>query len=261
MYYSDESGFKEANGHEVNGEWYPRVTSIVSIKAKPELYRYYAGLANFAEGEAIKKQSADEGTMVHSAVEALLLGESPEFDSLISPSVEAFLEFQTHAQIKVLPDWVERKILSSEERYSGTVDSVAIIDGKLGILDIKTSQSIYRDYNLQTSAYFTPLLEEYGLEKLSTRWILRIDQAQTCLKCGATLRKKGGKERIKSPLNGNGNGFRGQFSKCEHEWADPKGIIELKECPNWESDYRAFIGAKRLWEWENDAWLKRIGYL
>ena len=48
--------FKDSHGYLINDIWYPRVTSIVSIKAKPALYRFYAGVGNFEAGEAIKMQ-------------------------------------------------------------------------------------------------------------------------------------------------------------------------------------------------------------
>jgi len=37
--------------------------------------------------------------------------------------------------------------------------------------------------------------------------------------------------------------------------------VELKEFPYWQTDFEAFLGAKRLWEWENEEWLRRIEYL
>jgi len=70
------------------------------------------------------------------------------------------------------------------------------------------------DYNLQTSAYMAAL--ESQLPKLSTRWILRIDQHQVCLKCGATLRSKGGREKIRTPWK---NGMRYKAQRCNHEWS------------------------------------------
>ena len=33
MWYSNIDNFKNANGYEIDGIWYPRVTAIVSIKA------------------------------------------------------------------------------------------------------------------------------------------------------------------------------------------------------------------------------------
>ncbi|MDZ4231537.1 MAG: hypothetical protein U1C52_01975, partial [Patescibacteria group bacterium] len=192
---SNSDKFKESNGYLIDGIWYPRVTSILNIKAKPALYRYYAELENFAEAEEIMEKSADEGTRVHEAVEAILTGKEPEYKNDIKPSIEAFKKFLETVSLEVDPEWVERRVVNFSDRYAGTVDAMALIDGKLGVMDVKTSQGIYRDYNLQTAAYYPPLLEEF--RTLQTRWILRIDQNQHCLVCGATNRTKGGREKIR----------------------------------------------------------------
>ena len=256
MFYSDSEHFKSLSGYEIDGVWYPRVTKIVEIKAKPALYRFYAEMNNFNEGESVKKQSATEGTLIHETVEKILVGEKPEIDPTIKPAIEAFLEFLDEKNIQVDPALVEKRIVNFDERYAGTLDALALIDGKFGVLDVKTSQSIYRDYNLQTSAYMAALQNDF--KNLQSRWILRIDQIKTCLKCGATLRVKGGREKIKLPWNG---GYSEKAKNCEHEWSELKGDIELKEFPYWQSDYSAFLGAKRLWEWENEYWLKQVGYI
>ena len=189
--------------------------------------------------------------MVHEAVEAVLLGHEPEIPPLIAPAVRAFLGFRERTPIQVAPDYVERRVVHPEHRYAGTVDALAYIDGKFGILDIKTSQAIYRDYNLQTAAYMEALKNSFP--NLETRWILRIDQASRCWNCGATKRVKGGREKIR-----NGSGVM----RCAvHEWGDTEGVIELQEFPSWQTDFEGFLGAKRLWEWENEWWLGKIGYL
>ena len=48
---------------------------------------------------------------------------------------------------------------------------------------------------------------------------------------------------------------------CLHNWSEPQGQIELQEFPEWQHDFQAFLGAKKLWEWENETILKEIGYL
>lgn len=253
MYFRDEEHFKSLCGYEIDGFWYPRVTKIVDIKAKPALYRFYAGLNNFAEGEAVKLKSASEGTMIHEAVEKILTGEKPEVPELIEPSVKAFLEFIIQKHIQVDAQHVEHRLVNYEHRYAGTLDAIALIDGKLGILDIKTSQDIYRDYNLQTAAYIAAMKD--SVKGLETRWILRIDQHRRCLHCGAILRSKGGRDKIRTD---KGNPF---MESCVHEWGPMEGQIELKEFPYWADDFEAFLGAKKLWEWENIDWLKKVGYL
>ena len=257
MYYSNLEHFKGLSGYEIDGAWYPRVTKIIDIKAKPALYRFYAEMNSFNEGEAIKKQSATEGTLIHEIVEQILIGQSPVIDPSIAPAIEAFLELRENRNIQVDEQFVEKQIVHFDERYAGTLDALALIDGKFGVLDIKTSQAIYRDYNLQTAAYMAAVQNEH--KNIQTRWILRIDQIKTCLECGATLRQKGGREKIKLPwING---GTSAKAKNCEHRWSELKGAIELKEFPYWQEDFKAFLGAKKLWEWENDYWLKQVGYL
>ena len=159
--------------------------------------------------------------------------------------------------IQVDQEHIEKRIVHFDERYAGTLDSLALIDGKFGVLDIKTSQAIYRDYNLQTSAYMSALQNDF--KNLQTRWILRIDQIKNCFKCKATLREKGGRKKIKLPWNGKNYDYKAKT--CEHEWSELKGDVELKEFPYWQDDFKAFLGAKKLWEWENEYWLKEAGYL
>jgi hypothetical protein len=191
--------------------------------------------------------------MLHEAVEGLLLGKTDPIPAAVAPAVRAFQEFYEKNHIHVTPELVERRIVNRDHRYAGTVDAIARIDGKLGVLDIKTSSSIYRDYCLQTSAYMDALKNEF--EDLSTRWILKIDQIQKCVRCGAVRRVKGGREKIKTDWKNSMQ--RG----CLHEWSEMYGDVELKEFPSWQSDFTAFLGAKRLWEWENEDWLKKAAYL
>lgn len=257
MYYRDKNNFKELCGYEIDGVWYPRVTKIVEIKAKPALYKYYAGLNSFQQGEDIKEKSANEGTLVHETLQSIMIGENPDINPSIKPSIDEAVKFIKHHNIQIDPDFIEKRIVNSNHRYAGTIDSVALIDGKFGVLDIKTSQSIYRDYSLQTSAYMDALKNE--LSGLETRWILRVDQASTCLKCGSIMRAKGGREKIRKPYP-----LPSGWSGCQddqHQWSDVKGIVEIKEFPYWQNDFDAFLGAKKLWEWENDYWLRNIGYI
>ncbi len=251
--YKDAEDFKEQCGYTIDEVWYPRVTRIVTIKAKPALYRYYGAATSFKAAQDATEQSAKEGTLVHETIESALLGGQPEISETVAPAVNAALTFFKTNHVEVTPDCVERRIVNRDERYAGTVDAIARINGKLGVLDIKTSQAIYRDYCLQTSAYMDALKNEF--ENLETRWILRIDQIQKCLRCGARRRVKGGREKI-SVVWGNG-----AQRNCVHAWSELMGEIELKEFPAWQHDFKAFLAAKKLWEWENEEWLKKVGYL
>ena len=255
--YHNEKHFKETCGYTIDGIWYPRVTKIVEIKAKPALYKFYAELGAFQAGEDIKAKSASEGTLIHETFEKILIGESPTIDPSIAPAIKAAVDFIGKNRIQVAPDYVEKRVVNPRHRYAGTVDTLALIGGKFGVLDIKTSQSIYRDYNLQTSAYMDALKDQF--KNLQTRWIMRIDQIKNCGGCGSILRAKGGRDKIRKPYP-----LPHGWQSCQedkHEWSELTGVIELKEFPYWQEDFQAFLGAKKLWEWENEYWLRKTGYL
>ncbi|MEZ4156790.1 MAG: hypothetical protein R3B52_02365 [Candidatus Paceibacterota bacterium] len=128
--------------------------------------------------------------------EKMLLGDIPSVvDESIRPSISAFWDFLQKKEIKADGEHIELLVKNDEHRYAGTLDALVEMDGKFGVLDIKTSSGIYRDYNLQTSAYVDALQKKFP--NLNHRWILRIDQQQTCRRCGAKRRMKGGRENIK----------------------------------------------------------------
>jgi len=250
-YYKDEKSFRESGGYEIDGRWYPRVTKILEIKAKPALYKFYGDMPSFEAGKTMSEKSAEEGTLIHEIVEKIMVGDKVEIPESVKPAIDAFLEFFEKTNIHVEKDMVEKRIFHPIHKYAGTIDAMALIDGKFGVLDIKTSQSIYRDYNLQTSAYMEALIDEFP--SLETRWILRIDQTKKCLRCGASLRPKGGRDKIKK-------GVKPMCINDDHEWSKLTGVTEIQEFPFWKSDFAAFLGAKKLWEWENDYWLRKVGY-
>ncbi len=244
MFYSNLENFKSVCGYEIDGIWYPRVTSIISIKAKPALYKYYADLPDFKTAEAIKTKSAGEGTLIHETVEAILEGREAIVPDSIRPAIDAFRNFYESHNIVVHK--VEERVVSKKHWYAGTLDVLAEVDGKLGVLDIKTSYSIFRDFSIQTSAYIEALKEIPSLPPLAG-WILRIDQCQKCLKCPATLRVKGGNIKI-----------RGERGQCLHSWSPLKGECELKELTVLDRDIKAFFACKNLWEWEHEYWIRQL---
>ncbi len=244
--------FRQENGYEIDGVWYPRVTSIVGIKAKPALYRFYGEQPSFYAGQQVTERSAEEGTRIHEAAQAILLGEEPEVPNDIAPAIQAFRKFIERQPITTEAAHIERRIHHPEMRYAGTIDILGTMKGRVGVIDIKTSQAIYRDYNLQTSAYMEALLPDFP--DLSTRWILRLDQLQFCQDCNSSRRVKGGREKIKKD-------YTSKVKSCGiHIWGPVTGIAQIKEFPDWKDDYAGFLAAKRLWEWENAELLESIGY-
>ncbi|WKZ27181.1 MAG: hypothetical protein QY311_00265 [Candidatus Paceibacterota bacterium] len=243
--YSSIADFRAKAGYEHGGVWYPRVTSILSIKAKPALYAFYGRMPSFAAGKAMTERSAQEGTAVHEAVENILRGKAEEHSPAVLPSVRAFRAFLMAHDVKPLS--IEEPVISNEHHYIGTLDVLAEIDGRVGVLDIKTSKGIYREYGMQTAAYIGALKERGTLPDL-TSWVIRLDQFKECELCNARMRSKGGMPTV-----------RGGVYTCRHEWSPERGEYEFSELPDTQHNFEAFLAAKKLWEWEHAIFLKELG--
>src|SRR3989344_1730683 len=132
MWYKSAEHFKATSGHEVSGQWYPRVTKILEVKSKPAIEMFLKEMESYSAAEAVKIKSAEEGTKVHETVQAIAVGKPVEITEDMRPVAEAFTEFNKKAGIFFHPEYVERPIWSSLHKYSGTVDALATIGGKFG---------------------------------------------------------------------------------------------------------------------------------
>lgn len=120
------------------------------------------------------------GTLVHETIEAIVnarinkrpLPGMPTNESA-KHAVQAFLDWEKRHKVEYI--FSERKIYSKKYGYAGTVDIVAKVDGKLTVLDIKTSKAIYDEMFFQTAAYSKALEEELGY-KILRNIILRVDK-------------------------------------------------------------------------------------
>lgn len=263
MRYESGEHFKGENGYDIEGAWYPRVTRILSIKSKPGLDVFLKEVGDYAAAEEIKQKSAAEGSLVHKTIEQIALKSGDLIPSGMEPVADAFEKFQQERGVLFHPDFVELRFWSERHRYAGTADALATIDGKFGVLDIKTSLGFYPEYNLQTAAYVSAM-QEFEIKRalkiprdIETRWIMLVQQHEVCRMCGAKRRTKGGRVRIN---NGRSRGMP-VCVDSEHDWGPPRAELTLREFPFLYKDTRAFLAAKILWEWEHDYWLKRIGYV
>ena len=118
----------------------------------------------------VKQQAANIGTQAHKWIEHHLKGEDREVTSEILPCVNAALDWLGGHNCRVVS--TERPVYSKNHRVAGTLDLLAEIEGRLSVVDFKTSNALYPEYNLQLAAYAGMYYEEYG-EKVE-RWLVRL---------------------------------------------------------------------------------------
>ena len=120
-----------------------------------------------------KKEAASIGSEVHEWIEHYINGEKPEMPDTKEAQigVNAFLDWVNDNKVKFLSS--ERVIYSRKHDFIGKMDIEAKVNGKLCLIDIKTSNGIYNTYYMQTAAYVKADEEESG-RKYHGRWILRL---------------------------------------------------------------------------------------
>ena len=123
-------------------------------------------------GQDLSSEAAKRGTAVHDAIENWAkTGEfvyAPEFEN----SMSKFKEFVAGHDIEIIES--EIALASNQYRFAGRTDIIAKIDGKLAVIDIKTSSGFYAEMGLQLSAYKQAYFEMTG-QAAEELWIVRVD--------------------------------------------------------------------------------------
>lgn len=186
------------------------------------------------EQHTIKKtEAANIGTEVHDWIEKFIKGEKPEMPESKEAQigVNAFLEWIDDNKVKFIS--TERAVYSRKHDFIGKMDIEAKVNGKLCLIDIKTSNGIYNTYNMQTAAYVKADEEESG-KKYHGRWIIRLAK-ETERQYNARMDKKNAR-RIRKGKDAFG--------------FPPYQVFETKflddTAGNMERDFEAFLACKVL---------------
>ena len=160
-------------------EWVPAVTWISSFY--PKGVPFYRWLANtgWDEAQAIKQAAGDKGSKVHQAVGDLIDGKTIPMDAaylnrttgqeeaLTLEEYDCLLAFKAWWETVVPVKVIAREVVlwNEEYGYAGTADLVCGIKDDLWLIDLKTSQHVWPEFELQVSAYKHALPEAWAAEK------------------------------------------------------------------------------------------------
>ena len=158
------------------GKAYPSVTSVTGLLGKDEILAWRKRVGE-EEANRISARASNRGTKIHSYCESYLLSEEfnvSDFDLHMFNSIKPHLDKidNIHA--------LESKLYSDHLQVAGTVDCIGEYEGKLSVIDFKTSRRIKRKedipgYFIQCSAYAVAFEERTGIPVPRLTIIMGVD--------------------------------------------------------------------------------------
>lgn len=152
------------------GVYYPSVTTILQYMPKNKFFESWLKDVGH-NADLIMRRAGKQGTQVHEACEQLVLGKevswmddygNAKYSQIVWEMILKFADFwRTHK-----PELISAEdfVWSDEHRYAGTADLVVKMHGEIWLLDIKTSNSVHKSFDLQLSAYAKGLEEAKGIK-------------------------------------------------------------------------------------------------
>lgn len=144
------------------------VTTILGIISKPAL-QFWAnkiGLQGIKMTEYVDDK-ADIGTLAHSICEFYITGNKIEWEKYTKEQImqackcaKKFFEWLSY-QYEFIPVASELELVSEKYQYGGCIDLLAILNGKLTLIDFKTCSAIWNEQKYQVSAYHNLLNENF----------------------------------------------------------------------------------------------------
>jgi len=136
------------------GNKYPSVTTVTGLLKKQSIIAWRKRVGE-EEANKISSTAARRGTRIHSLAEKYLLNESVNPDMF---DIEMWNKFKPilHSINNIYA--LEQSLFSDHLEVAGTVDCIAEYNGRMSVIDFKTSKRIkdrdsIHDYFMQCSAY------------------------------------------------------------------------------------------------------------
>ena len=121
------------------------------------------------------RRAGDVGTRIHQAFEDLISGKIPAMDTDIANCIATFTEFDVIKKMRITAS--EMKLINLDIGYGCTVDAFAeSSDGKMVILEWKSSNQISDEYALQIAAQGYAAKFTFGLDYVPQGYCVRFDK-------------------------------------------------------------------------------------
>ena len=211
------------------GVYYPSVTTILQYMPKNKFFEGWLKDVGH-NADLIMRKAGKEGTQVHEAAEQLVLGNEvswmdeygrAKYSQLVWEMILKFYEFWDTYKPELIS--AEDFVWSDEHRYAGTADLVVKMDGETWLLDIKTSNSLHKSYDLQLASYAKALEEAKGIKIDRTGIIWLKAHTRSASKKKGVYQGKGWQIKVIDDINKNFELFKMIYElyKLENPTTEP----------------------------------------
>jgi genome maintenance exonuclease 1 len=165
-----------------SGRAYPSVTSVTGLHNKQAIIDWRKRVGE-AEANRISTTAANRGTRIHTLCESYLNNESIEPNLFDAETFKAIKPYLNNIQdIHCL----ETPLYCDHLEVAGTVDCIAKYNGKMSVIDFKTSKrkksrDDIHNYFMQCSAYAVAFEERTGIPVSKIVIIMAVDDEDTII--------------------------------------------------------------------------------
>ena len=222
------------------GVYYPSVTTILQYMPKNKFFDNWLKDVGHS-ADIIMRKAGKEGTQVHEASEALVLGKevnwvddygNAKYSQLVWEMIMKFHDFWTTTKPELIS--TEDFVYSDKFKYAGTADLVVKMDGETWLLDIKTSNNLHRSYNVQLAAYAKAIEEVKGIKIDRTGIIWLKSSTRSSSKKKGVYQGKGWQIKVIDEIDYNFDLFKTIYK------------LYLLENPNTEPIYKSYPTTLKL---------------
>jgi hypothetical protein len=161
------------------GVYYPSVTTILQYMPKNKFFESWLKDVGHT-ADFIMRKAGKEGTQVHEAAEQLVEGKeiswmddygNAKYSQIVWEMILKFAEFWKTYKPELISS--EQFVWSDKHKFAGTADIVCKMNGETWLIDLKTSNSIHKSYDLQLASYAKGLEEsrDVKIERTGILWL------------------------------------------------------------------------------------------
>jgi genome maintenance exonuclease 1 len=165
------------------GEAYPSVTTVLGILSRASIAAWRKRVGPEVANK-ISSQAARRGTAVHKICENYIDNKEDWKEGVQPANMYMFNTMRNVIDKKINNIWFQEAFLYSDElETAGQVDCIAEYDGKLSIIDFKTSRKIKKvehvqNYFMQVSFYAKAFEERTGIKCERGVVLIGVDDAE-----------------------------------------------------------------------------------